>query len=190
MITVDPIKRATIEEIRRHPWFVEDLPNHLFPQERDEDASIIDKVNYCVEMLLELFCIIFESLSRWIKMTMPHVFLLYRHISVPQDCWYRGGRTRVCIYLRNVFECHFSATVSITTGTDYHVKPVCRSVVMSHEVTAVNQTSSILIQLCLSPPRLALMVWYLAFRRGSFYHYSSFLTAFHSVFLFTLDALC
>ncbi|THD23573.1 5'-AMP-activated protein kinase catalytic subunit alpha-2 [Fasciola hepatica] len=43
MITVDPIKRATIEEIRRHPWFVEDLPNHLFPQERDEDASIIDK---------------------------------------------------------------------------------------------------------------------------------------------------
>ncbi|KER31289.1 hypothetical protein T265_13018, partial [Opisthorchis viverrini] len=43
MITVDPIKRATIEEIRRHPWFVVDLPNHLFPQERDEDASIIDK---------------------------------------------------------------------------------------------------------------------------------------------------
>ncbi|CAH8615777.1 unnamed protein product [Heterobilharzia americana] len=43
MITVDPIKRATIEEIRRHPWFSVDLPSHLFPQERDEDASIIDK---------------------------------------------------------------------------------------------------------------------------------------------------
>nr|CAX73676.1 SNF1A/AMP-activated protein kinase [Schistosoma japonicum] len=43
MITVDPIKRATIEEIRRHPWFSIDLPSHLFPQERDEDASIIDK---------------------------------------------------------------------------------------------------------------------------------------------------
>lgn len=43
MITVDPIKRATIEEIRRHPWFTVDLPAHLFPQERDEDASIIDK---------------------------------------------------------------------------------------------------------------------------------------------------
>ncbi|KAA3677245.1 5'-AMP-activated protein kinase, catalytic alpha subunit [Paragonimus westermani] len=43
MITVDPIKRATIDEIRRHPWFVVDLPSQLFPQERDEDASIIDK---------------------------------------------------------------------------------------------------------------------------------------------------
>ncbi|CAL8101139.1 unnamed protein product [Calicophoron daubneyi] len=43
MITVDPIKRATIDEIRRHPWFVVDLPGNLFPQERDEDASIIDK---------------------------------------------------------------------------------------------------------------------------------------------------
>lgn len=46
MIAVDPIKRATIEDIRRHPWFVIDLPSHLFPQERDEDASIIDKVKF------------------------------------------------------------------------------------------------------------------------------------------------
>ena len=44
MLTVDPIKRISIDDIRKHPWFVIDLPNHLFPQERDEDASIIDKV--------------------------------------------------------------------------------------------------------------------------------------------------
>nr|CDS33501.1 long chain fatty acid coenzyme A ligase 5 [Hymenolepis microstoma] len=43
MLTVDPIKRISIDDIRRHPWFVIDLPSHLFPQERDEDASIIDK---------------------------------------------------------------------------------------------------------------------------------------------------
>ncbi|VDD78641.1 unnamed protein product [Mesocestoides corti] len=44
MLTVDPIKRISIDDIRKHPWFVVDLPPHLFPQERDEDASIIDKV--------------------------------------------------------------------------------------------------------------------------------------------------
>ncbi|KAM7543138.1 hypothetical protein Aperf_G00000007151 [Anoplocephala perfoliata] len=43
MLTVDPIKRISIDDIRKHPWFVIDLPPHLFPQERDEDASIIDK---------------------------------------------------------------------------------------------------------------------------------------------------
>ncbi|KAL5107235.1 5'-AMP-activated protein kinase catalytic subunit alpha-2 [Taenia crassiceps] len=43
MLTVDPIKRISIDDIRKHPWFVIDLPLHLFPQERDEDASIIDK---------------------------------------------------------------------------------------------------------------------------------------------------
>ena len=44
MLTVDPVKRVTVEEIRKHAWFIIDLPNYLFPQERDEDASIIDKV--------------------------------------------------------------------------------------------------------------------------------------------------
>jgi len=43
MLTVDPVKRVTVEEIRKHAWFIIDLPNYLFPQERDEDASIIDK---------------------------------------------------------------------------------------------------------------------------------------------------
>ncbi len=45
MLTVDPIKRISIDDIRKHPWFIVDLPPHLFPQERDEDASIIDKVS-------------------------------------------------------------------------------------------------------------------------------------------------
>ncbi|KAL3321312.1 protein kinase, AMP-activated, alpha 2 catalytic subunit [Cichlidogyrus casuarinus] len=43
MLAVDPIKRITIDEIKKHPWFLVDLPAHLFPQERDEDTSIIDK---------------------------------------------------------------------------------------------------------------------------------------------------
>nr|AER10553.1 AMP-activated protein kinase alpha subunit [Echinococcus granulosus] len=46
MLTVDPIKRISIDDIRKHPWFVIDLPPHLFPQERDEDASIIDEAVY------------------------------------------------------------------------------------------------------------------------------------------------
>ncbi|KAM3175241.1 protein kinase, AMP-activated, alpha 2 catalytic subunit [Hymenolepis weldensis] len=48
MLTVDPIKRISIDDIRKHPWFIVDLPPHLFPQERDEDASIIDKIYFCV----------------------------------------------------------------------------------------------------------------------------------------------
>lgn len=44
MLHVDPVKRASIADIRKHPWFNQDLPAYLFPPETDEDASIIDKV--------------------------------------------------------------------------------------------------------------------------------------------------
>jgi len=31
MLTVDPVKRANIAEIRQHPWFQQDLPSYLQP---------------------------------------------------------------------------------------------------------------------------------------------------------------
>ena len=31
MLTVDPLKRISIQEIRKHPWFAKDLPDYLSP---------------------------------------------------------------------------------------------------------------------------------------------------------------
>ncbi|RWS08738.1 serine/threonine protein kinase-like protein [Dinothrombium tinctorium] len=41
-LQVDPIKRATIEDIKNHEWFKKDLPDYLFPPVSDNDASVID----------------------------------------------------------------------------------------------------------------------------------------------------
>ncbi|XP_064476718.1 5'-AMP-activated protein kinase catalytic subunit alpha-2-like isoform X2 [Ornithodoros turicata] len=41
-LQVDPMKRATMEDIKNHEWFKKDLPAYLFPLPNDNDASIID----------------------------------------------------------------------------------------------------------------------------------------------------
>ncbi|KAL3869068.1 hypothetical protein ACJMK2_041795 [Sinanodonta woodiana] len=42
MLQVDPLKRASIKEIKEHEWFRKDLPLYLFPPDADQDASIVD----------------------------------------------------------------------------------------------------------------------------------------------------
>lgn len=42
MLQVDPMKRATMEDIKNHDWFKKDLSAYLFPSPNDADASIID----------------------------------------------------------------------------------------------------------------------------------------------------
>nr|AFP95931.1 truncated protein kinase AMP-activated alpha-catalytic subunit-like protein variant 1 [Crassostrea gigas] len=41
-LQVDPLKRATIAQIRDHDWFQKDLPTYLFPSPQDQDASIVE----------------------------------------------------------------------------------------------------------------------------------------------------
>ncbi|KAB7498996.1 5'-AMP-activated protein kinase catalytic subunit alpha-2 [Armadillidium nasatum] len=43
MLMVDPMKRATIEDIKKHDWFQKDLPSYLFPPPYDHDISVIDQ---------------------------------------------------------------------------------------------------------------------------------------------------
>jgi 5'-AMP-activated protein kinase, catalytic alpha subunit len=49
LLTVDPLKRATIKEIRDHEWFKIGLPDYLFPKPSTENLNIID-----VEAVLEI----------------------------------------------------------------------------------------------------------------------------------------
>ena len=43
MLQVDPIKRITIQQIKDHEWFQQDLPEHLFPQkDLDNTSDTID----------------------------------------------------------------------------------------------------------------------------------------------------
>ncbi|KAG5850036.1 hypothetical protein ANANG_G00078000 [Anguilla anguilla] len=43
MMQVDPLKRATIKDIREHEWFKQDLPGYLFPEDPSYDANVIDE---------------------------------------------------------------------------------------------------------------------------------------------------
>ena len=42
MLQVDPLKRSTVEEIKKHDWFTKDLPSYLFPSPVEQDSSVID----------------------------------------------------------------------------------------------------------------------------------------------------
>ena len=41
LFQTDPMKRATVEDIRKHEWFTKDCPKYLFP-DRVTDTSIVD----------------------------------------------------------------------------------------------------------------------------------------------------
>ncbi|CAB1324172.1 unnamed protein product [Coregonus sp. 'balchen'] len=43
MLQVDPLKRATIKDIREHEWFKQDLPGYLFPEDLSYDATVLDE---------------------------------------------------------------------------------------------------------------------------------------------------
>ncbi|CAF0761019.1 unnamed protein product [Brachionus calyciflorus] len=42
MLTVDPLKRATVKEIKEHEWFKINLPDYLFPKQSQENLNIFD----------------------------------------------------------------------------------------------------------------------------------------------------
>lgn len=42
MLQIDPMKRASIEDIKKHEWFQKDCPAYLFPSPVEQDASVID----------------------------------------------------------------------------------------------------------------------------------------------------
>ncbi|CAH2296434.1 5 -AMP-activated kinase catalytic subunit alpha-1 isoform X1 [Pelobates cultripes] len=42
MLLVDPMKRATIKDIREHDWFKLDLPKYLFPEDPSYSTNMID----------------------------------------------------------------------------------------------------------------------------------------------------
>uniref|UniRef100_A0A182RTH5 non-specific serine/threonine protein kinase n=1 Tax=Anopheles funestus TaxID=62324 RepID=A0A182RTH5_ANOFN len=42
MLQVDPLKRATVEEIKKHEWFQKELPAYLFPSPVEQDSSVVD----------------------------------------------------------------------------------------------------------------------------------------------------
>ncbi|KAM8874812.1 5'-AMP-activated protein kinase catalytic subunit alpha-2 isoform 2-T2 [Spinachia spinachia] len=43
MLQVDPLKRATIKDIREHEWFKQGLPGYMFPEDPSYDASVLDE---------------------------------------------------------------------------------------------------------------------------------------------------
>lgn len=42
MLQVDPLKRATMDEIKKHDWFQKDLPAYLFPSPVEHDSNVVD----------------------------------------------------------------------------------------------------------------------------------------------------
>lgn len=64
MLQIDPMKRASIEDIKKHEWFQKDCPAYLFPSPVEQDSSVIDtdavfevsSINYFVAEFSKTFC--------------------------------------------------------------------------------------------------------------------------------------
>ncbi|XP_013168003.1 PREDICTED: 5'-AMP-activated protein kinase catalytic subunit alpha-2 [Papilio xuthus] len=42
MLQVDPMKRATIEDVKKYDWFQKDLPDYLFPSPVEQESGFVD----------------------------------------------------------------------------------------------------------------------------------------------------
>ena len=47
MLQIDPMKRATAEDIHKHEWFQKDLPTYLFP-DSDINVAVMDQETIAV----------------------------------------------------------------------------------------------------------------------------------------------
>ncbi|XP_050042307.1 5'-AMP-activated protein kinase catalytic subunit alpha-2 [Dermacentor andersoni] len=69
-LQVDPMKRATMEDIKNHEWFKKELPAYLFPLPNDNDASIIDMD--AVKVVCEKFGVLEKELHSALLSGNPH----------------------------------------------------------------------------------------------------------------------
>jgi len=70
MLTVDPVKRATIKDIREHEWFKVDLCDYLFPKPSQDNLSMVD--TEAIAEICEKFNIDENTVQRSLKSGDPH----------------------------------------------------------------------------------------------------------------------
>ena len=58
MLQIDPMKRATAEDIHKHEWFQKDLPTYLFP-DRDADVQMMD--HETINVVCEVIYLIWKT---------------------------------------------------------------------------------------------------------------------------------
>ncbi|XP_022647477.1 5'-AMP-activated protein kinase catalytic subunit alpha-2-like isoform X1 [Varroa destructor] len=70
MLQVDPMKRATMEDIKAHDWFKRELPAYLFPPPNETDASIVDID--AVQVVCEKFSVVQQEVHGALLSGNPH----------------------------------------------------------------------------------------------------------------------
>jgi 5'-AMP-activated protein kinase catalytic alpha subunit len=70
MLTVDPLKRATIKDIREHEWFKVNLCEYLFPKVSQENMNLIDMD--AIREICEKFNVDEQLVERSLVLADPH----------------------------------------------------------------------------------------------------------------------
>ncbi|CAO2588309.1 5'-AMP-activated protein kinase catalytic subunit alpha-2 [Lemmus lemmus] len=71
MLQVDPLKRATIKDIREHEWFKQDLPSYLFPEDPSYDANVIDDEAVKEDQLAVAYHLIIDNREFYLASSPP-----------------------------------------------------------------------------------------------------------------------
>ena len=76
MLQIDPMKRATAEDIHKHEWFQKDLPQYLFP-DRDVDVAMMDH---------ETVAVVCEVIRIYSIFSLINESDVYKHLDVLNSC--------------------------------------------------------------------------------------------------------
>ena len=76
MLTVDPLKRATVKEIKEHEWFKENLADYLFPSPSQDNLNIFD-----LDAVLEICDVDFNKSINWFLFN----FFLLKKFNVDEE---------------------------------------------------------------------------------------------------------
>jgi len=121
LLTVDPLKRATVKDIREHEWFKINLPEYLFPKATNDNINIVD-----IEAILEIcekFSVDESTVQDALMDADPHdEYVIAYHLIIDNKRITEAQNSQNRVHINDFFVASSPPTTSFFM--DMHVKPI------------------------------------------------------------------
>ncbi|CAF2978994.1 unnamed protein product [Rotaria socialis] len=122
MLTVDPVRRATIKEIREHEWFKVNLPDYLFPKTGEEGTNIVDLD--AIQEVCEKFGVTDAEVQEALLLNDPHdqLVIAYHLIIDNKRIWNEARKVEIADFFSASSPPH-SAFLAMTKSSPIRPHP-------------------------------------------------------------------
>ncbi|CAF1209969.1 unnamed protein product [Rotaria sordida] len=117
MLRVDPVRRATIKEIREHEWFKVNLPDYLFPKSCEDGTNIIDLD--AIQEVCEKFGVTETEVQDALLLNDPHdqLVIAYHLIIDNKRIWNEARKVEIADFFAASSPPHSSFLSSMTPNS-------------------------------------------------------------------------